>query len=79
MSGVSRVSTVKMLLGNSIPRLDLPVYYLSGFREFLVFEGFQMLQRFTFVEGFNILGILKSFQFSKCFKDFKGCNACVGF
>ena len=70
--GVSRVSTVKMLLQDSIPGLNLPLYYVSGFREFLVFEGFQRLHKYTLVEGFKILGILESFQCFKCFKDFKG-------
>ena len=40
VSSVSRVSNVTMLLRYSIPGLNLPLYYFSGFqefREFLVF------------------------------------------
>ena len=74
-----------MLLRDSIPGLNLPLYYFSEFqecREFLVFEGFQMFQRYTLVEGFKILGILDSFLCFKCFEGiecFEGFNAFVGF
>ena len=71
-----------MLLRDSIPTLNLPLYYFSWFqevREFLVYEGFQRLQRYTLVEGFKILGILESFLCFKCFECFKGFNAFVGF
>ena len=75
VSSFSRVSTVTLLLRDSIPGLNLPLYYFTGFQEFQEFleiEGFQMFRRYTLVEGFMILGILESSQCIKCFEGFKG-------
>ena len=65
-SSVPRISTFIILLRDSIPGLNLPLYYFTGFQEFLVFEGFHL--RYTLVQGFKVLGILESFQYFKCFR-----------
>ena len=58
VSSILRVSTVTMLRRDSIPGLNSPLYYFSGFQEFLVFEGFQRFLCYTLVQGFKVLGIL---------------------
>ena len=60
VSSVSRVSTVTMLLRESVPGLNFPLYYFSGFqvfREFLVFQVFQRSRGYTLLQGLKIFFI----------------------